>query len=242
MREFGCLRNSINEKRREVRLEVNMKKTKILLAEDHLVVRNGIKLLLDAQNNFEVVADVGSGKEVIDLLAMGVEADILITDLTMDNVDGLQLIKELKERNISIRIIVLSMLDEEQYVAQSFRYGAKAYLVKNVTADEMLFCINHVAKGGRYLCEELTMKLVDKLVNKEEAQSYKMDPAELSLSSREMEVLELLGEGLTNLEISKQLFLSKRTVEGHRQSLIDKTKSKNTPALIKFAIQNGLLK
>src|SRR5690606_7398369 len=149
------------------RLEVNMKKTKILLAEDHLVVRNGIKLLLDAQNNFEVVADVGSGKEVIDLLAMGVEADILITDLTMDNVDGLQLIKELKERNISIRIIVLSMLDEEQYVAQSFRYGAKAYLVKNVTADEMLFCINHVAKGGRYLCEELTMKLVDKLVNKE---------------------------------------------------------------------------
>jgi len=99
-----------------------------------------------------------------------------------------------------------------------------------------------VAKGGRYLCEELTMKLVDKLINKEEAQSYKMDPAELSLSSREMEVLELLGEGLTNLEISKKLFLSKRTVEGHRQSLIDKTKSKNTPALIKFAIQNGLLK
>jgi len=219
-----------------------MKKTKILLAEDHLVVRNGIKLLLDAQNNFEVVADVGSGKEVIDLLALGVEADILITDLTMDNVDGLQLIKELKERNILIRVIVLSMLDEEQYVAQSFRYGAKAYLVKNVTADEMLFCINHVAKGGRYLCEELTMKLVDKLIHKEEAQSYKMDPAELSLSSREMEVLELLGEGLTNLEISKQLFLSKRTVEGHRQSLIDKTKSKNTPALIKFAIQNGLLK
>src|SRR5690606_28701537 len=220
------------------RLEVNMKKTKILLAEDHLVVRNGIKLLLDAQNNFEVVADVGSGKEIIDLLALGVEADILITDLTMDNVEGLQLIKELKERNILIRVIVLSMLDEAQYVAQSFRYGAKAYLVKNVTADEMLFCINQVAEGERYMWEELTMKLVDKLIHKEEAQSYKMDPAELSLSSREMEVLELLGEGLTNLEISKQLFLSKRTVEGHRQSLIDKTKSKNTPALIKFAIQN----
>ncbi len=219
-----------------------MEKTKILLAEDHLVVRNGIKLLLDAQANFEVVADVGSGREILDLIAAGVEADILITDLTMDNVDGLQLIKELNQRGIKMYVIVLSMLDEEHYVAQSFQYGARAYLVKNVTADEMLFCINHVAKGGRYLCEELTMKLVDKLINKEEAQSYKMDPAELSLSSREMEVLELLGEGLTNLEISKKLFLSKRTVEGHRQSLIDKTKSKNTPALIKFAIQNGLLK
>ncbi|MBD1432646.1 response regulator transcription factor [Sphingobacterium sp. DN00404] len=219
-----------------------MEKTKILLAEDHLVVRNGIKLLLDAQANFEVVADVGSGREILDLIAAGVEGDILITDLTMDNVDGLQLIKELNQRGIKMYVIVLSMLDEEHYVAQSFQYGARAYLVKNVTADEMLFCINHVAKGGRYLCEELTMKLVDKLINKEEAQSYKMDPAELSLSSREMEVLELLGEGLTNLEISKKLFLSKRTVEGHRQSLIDKTKSKNTPALIKFAIQNGLLK
>ncbi|NGM65283.1 response regulator [Sphingobacterium sp. SGR-19] len=219
-----------------------MEKTKILLAEDHLVVRNGIKLLLDAQDNFEVVADVGSGKEILDLVGAGVEADILITDLTMDNVDGLQLIKEFNQKNIAIRVIVLTMLDEEQYVAQCFQYGARAYLVKNVTADEMLFCINHVAKGGRYLCEELTMKLVDKLINKEETRSCKIDPSELSLSSREMEVLELLGEGLTNLEISKKLFLSKRTVEGHRQSLIDKTKSKNTPALIKFAIQNGLLK
>src|SRR5690606_8176960 len=145
-----------------------MENTKILLAEDHLVVRNGIKLLLDAQANFEVVADGGSGREILDLIATGVEADILITDLTMDNVDGLQLIKELNQRGIKMYVIVLSMLDEEHYVAQSFQYGARAYLVKNVTADEMLFCINHVAKGGRYLCEELTMKLVDKLINKEE--------------------------------------------------------------------------
>lgn len=218
-----------------------MKKTKILLAEDHPVVRNGIKLLLESQENIEVVGDVDSGREILDLIAEGVEADILITDLTMDNVDGLQLIKELDRQNIGIRIIVLTMLDEDQYVTRCFQFGARAYLVKNVTADEMLFCINHVAAGGRYLCEELTMKLIDKLINNEEKRSYKLDPAELSLSSREMEVLELLGEGLTNLEISEKLFLSKRTVEGHRQSLIDKTKSKNTPALIKFAIQNGLL-
>jgi len=218
-----------------------MKKTKILLAEDHLVVRNGIKLLLDSQDNLEVVADVCCGQEILNLIASGVEADILITDLNMDNVDGLQLIKEFNEKNIDIHVIVLTMLYDEHYVAESFRHGAKGYLVKNVNAEELLFCIHHVAKGGRYLCEELTMKLVDKLINREDAQAYRMDPAELSLSSRELEVLELLGEGLTNLEISKKLFLSKRTVEGHRQSLIDKTKSKNTPALIKFAIQNGLL-
>lgn len=212
-----------------------------MLAEDHLVVRNGIKLLLDSQDNFEVVGEVGSGKEILDLLSAGVETDILITDLGMHNVDGIQLIKEVKARNLAIKVIVLTMLDCEQHVAKSFECGAKAYLVKNVAAEELIFCVNHVAKGGRFLCEELMIKFIDKLIEKNATQINKIDPAELDLSSRELEVLELLGEGLTNLEISKRLFLSKRTVEGHRQSLIDKTKSKNTPALIKFALQNGLI-
>ncbi|MGJ1433151.1 response regulator [Sphingobacterium spiritivorum] len=218
-----------------------MRKIRIILAEDHLVVRNGIKLLLDSQDNFEVVGEVGSGKEVLDLLTSGTEADILITDLSMHNIDGLQLMKEIESRNIALKVIVLTMLDCDQHVSKSFQSGAKAYLVKNVAAEEMIFCINHVAKGGRFLCEELTMKFIDKLIEKSVTQPTRIDPAELDLSSRELEVLELLGEGLTNLEISKRLFLSKRTVEGHRQSLIDKTKSKNTPALIKFAILNGLI-
>lgn len=219
-----------------------MKKIKIILAEDHLVVRNGIKLLLDSQDNFEVVGEVGSGKEVLDLISSGVETDILITDLSMQNVNGLQLIKEVTAKNLSIKIIVLTMLDCEQKVSQSFEAGARAYLVKNVAAEELIFCVNHVAKGGRFLCEELMFQLIDKLIEKNANPINKIDPAELDLSSRELEVLELLGEGLTNLEIAKKLFLSKRTVEGHRQSLIDKTKSKNTPALIKFAILNGLIR
>lgn len=212
-----------------------------MLAEDHLVVRNGIKLLLESQDNFEVVGEVGSGKEILDLLASGIETDILITDLGMQNIDGIQLMKEVKARNLAIKVIVLTMLDCDQHIAKSFECGAKAYLVKNVAAEELIFCVNHVAKGGRFLCEELTMKFIDKLIEKSATQTNKIDPAELDLSSRELEVLELLGEGLTNLEISKRLFLSKRTVEGHRQSLIDKTKSKNTPALIKFALINGLI-
>ncbi|MFD2896158.1 response regulator [Sphingobacterium arenae] len=215
-------------------------KTKILLAENHLVVRDGIKLLLDNEDNLEVVADVCCGREILDLIAAGVEADILITDLNMDN-GGFRFIKDIHEKNTGIYVIILTMLYDEHYVAQSFRNGARGYLVKNVNAEEMLFCINHVAKGGRYLCEELTMKLVDKLIHQEDARAFRMDPTELLLTTREMEVLTLLADGLTNLEISEKLFLSKRTVEGHRQSLIDKTKSKNTPALIKFAIQNGLL-
>src|SRR5690606_39956130 len=117
------------------------------------VVRNGIKLLLDTQAKFEVVADVGSGREILDVLDSGVSADILITDLTMDNVDGLELMRTLNQRGVGIRVIVLSMLDDEQHVAQRFLYGAKAYLIKNVTADEMLLCENQVGKDRRYICE-----------------------------------------------------------------------------------------
>ncbi len=218
-----------------------MGEIKILLAEDHLVVRNGIKLLLNSQINFNVVADVSNGMDALHTLSSDVEVDIVITDLGMINLDGLQLIQEVSAKHPHIKVIVLTMLDCEQHMFKAFEYGAKGYLVKNVGSDELIFCINHVAQGGKYLCEELAMGFINSGIEKNRSKEFEFDPVTLDLTSRELEVLELLGEGLTNLEISKKLFLSKRTVEGHRQNLIDKTKSKNTPALIKYAVLNGLI-
>ena len=218
-----------------------MGEIKILLAEDHLVVRNGIKLLLNSQINFNVVADVSNGMDALHTLSSDVEVDIVITDLGMINLDGLQLIQEVSAKHPHIKVIVLTMLDCEQHMFKAFEYGAKGYLVKNVGSDELIFCVNHVAQGGQYLCEELAMGFINSGIEKNRSKEFEFDPVTLDLTSRELEVLELLGEGLTNLEISKKLFLSKRTVEGHRQNLIDKTKSKNTPALIKYAVLNGLI-
>jgi DNA-binding NarL/FixJ family response regulator len=218
-----------------------MNEIRILLAEDHLVVRNGIKLLLNSQSDLNVVADVNSGKEALEILNSGLEVDIVITDLGMHNIDGLQLIQEVSDRFPKLKVIVLTMLDCEQHVIKAFEYGAKGYLVKNVGSDELIFSIMHVSKGGRYLCEDLTMSFIQSGIERLKGKNFEIEPIELDLTSRELEVLELLGEGYTNLEISKKLFLSKRTVEGHRQNLIDKTKSKNTPALIKFAVLNGLI-
>ncbi|WP_313516597.1 response regulator transcription factor [Sphingobacterium sp.] len=218
-----------------------MGEIKILLAEDHLVVRNGIKLLLNSQTNFNVVADVSNGMDALQTLSSDVEVDVVITDLGMNNLDGLQLIQEVTAKHPHIKVIVLTMLDCEQHMFKAFEYGAKGYLVKNVGSDELIFCINHVAQGGKYLCEELAMGFINSGIEKNRSKDLEFDPVALDLTSRELEVLELLGEGLTNLEISKKLFLSKRTVEGHRQNLIDKTKSKNTPALIKYAVLNGLI-
>lgn len=218
-----------------------MQKIKIILADDHLIVRNGIKMLLDAQPNFEVIADVGSGKEVLDLLNNGVEVEMLVTDLNMENIDGIKLLKEISTMNLPLKTAVLTMLGGDEYVVNSFRYGARGFFVKNVASEELIYGFNLVAKGRRYLCEEITMRWLDKMIGKNDVPRSRINPAQLDLSPREMEVLALLGDGYTNQEISDKLFLSKRTVEGHRQSLIEKTKAKNTAALIKFATQHDLI-
>lgn len=219
-----------------------MEKIKIMLVEDHLVVRNGIRLLLESQKNFEVTAEVSNGLEMLQMLEKEVQVDVVITDLSMLEMDGMNLLSELQEKQYPIKIIVLTMLSCELHMAACFKRGASAYLVKNVTAEELIFCINHVSRGGRYLCEEMVMRLVDKLISNSQGIGKQIDPEALDLSERELEVLELLGQGLTNLDIANRLFLSKRTVEGHRQNLIEKTQSKNTPSLIKFAVLNGLIK
>ncbi|MGO1788346.1 MAG: response regulator [Sphingobacterium sp.] len=218
-----------------------MGEIRILLTEDHLVVRNGIKLLLESISDFVVVAEAGCGRETLDLLSSDLETDIVMTDLNMANMDGFELLEQITEKHPNIKVVVLTMLNSEQHVLKAFAAGAKGYLVKNVSAEEMIFAIQHISRGGRYLCEEMSMLFVEKLIDKNRTDSQILDPVEIDLSPREMEVLELLGEGLTNLEISKKLFLSKRTVEGHRQNLIEKTRAKNTPALIKFAVQHGLI-
>ena len=218
-----------------------MGKVKIILTEDHLVVRNGIKLVLESVTDFQVIAEASSGQETLELLEGGLQPDIIMTDLNMGQMDGFQLLEEISSRFPAIRLVILTMLNSEQHVLKAFQKGAQGYLVKNVSAEELIFAIQHIGRGGRYLCEEMVMNLVAHAIQNNQAIQAQLDPSDFDLSSREMEVLELLGEGLTNLEIAQRLFLSKRTVEGHRQNLIEKTKSRNTPALIKFAVQRGLI-
>ena len=213
---------------------------KIILAEDHVIVRNGIKLLLESQPGVQVIAEAANGVEVLDLIKSGLAPDIILTDINMPEMDGIALIKELRASHPAIRTIVLSMLDNEKYVAQAFLEGSSGYLLKNVNEDEMMFALKTVASGTKYLCAELAQKLLDRLIQNIVQQSEQISQR-VDLSMREIEVLHLLAEGLTNQEMADKLFLSKRTVEGHRQTLIDKTGSKNTAALIRFAVVNGFL-
>ncbi|MDR3010402.1 MAG: response regulator transcription factor [Sphingobacterium sp.] len=215
---------------------------KILLVEDHMVVRNGIKLLLESQDGFEVVGEASNGKEALQFLSSNPIPDIVLTDISMDEMDGMELLQVLNKQYDSIKVVILSMLNQINYVIEAFESGLAGYLVKNVGYHELLFGLNHIANGGRYMSEEIAMILLDQVRS---GQSYAQIPGELQtdfdISERELEVLKLIAEGYTNVEIADKIFLSKRTVEGHRQNLIDKAGVKNTAHLVKFAFERGIL-
>lgn len=218
--------------------------TKILLVEDHMVVRNGIKLLLESHDNFEVVGEASNGREALDYLESNPDSkpDIVLTDINMAGMDGIALLQVLYQRDKNIKVVILSMLNQINYVIESFEYGLKGYLLKNVGYNELLFAINHIANGGRYISEEISMLLLDQIRSGQRyAQHMTGTRTDFEISERELEVLELIAEGYTNIEIADKIFLSKRTVEGHRQNLIDKAGVKNTAHLVKFAFENGIL-
>ncbi|TDQ11812.1 response regulator transcription factor [Pedobacter metabolipauper] len=209
----------------------------VLLAEDHNIVRNGIRMLLETDKTINIVAEATNGKEVLEHIANGKKIDIVLADINMPELDGISLIRELKLVSPKTRVVILSMHDNEKYVFQAFIEGASGYLLKNVSADELLFSLKHVNTGNKYLCSELAIKIMGRQI--QNSSSGLEFAAEFS--PREIEVLLLIAEGHTNHEMSEKLFISKRTIEGHRQSLIDKTGSRNTAALIRFAVSNGII-
>ncbi|MES2454848.1 MAG: response regulator transcription factor [Bacteroidota bacterium] len=212
----------------------------VLLAEDHNIVRNGIRMLLELDQTIHIAAEAGNGLQVLDLLRNGIDVDVVLADINMPELDGISLIAKLKALKPEVKVVILSMHETEKYVTAAFVEGASGYLLKNVSSEELLFALKHIHQGGRYLCAELAIGMLDKAIQQGQS-SIPSDLPKIDISLREMEVLQLIAEGLTNSEMSDKLFISKRTIEGHRQNLIDKTGSKNTAALIRYAIQNRLI-
>ncbi|MBC8986342.1 response regulator transcription factor [Pedobacter sp. N36a] len=213
----------------------------VILVEDHNVVRNGIRLLLDTDSDINIAFEAAQGKQVLDYLNSGGYADMILTDINMPEMDGISLLKEVKRTHPTVKILMLSMHDHELYIQKAFQKGASGYLLKSVSTNELIFAIKHINNGGKYLGTELTMNLLERkpltgrsFVEKEELK--------VEFSIREAEVLQLIAEGMTNLEMADKLFVSKRTIEGYRQAMIEKSGVRNTAALIRYALLNGILK
>jgi DNA-binding NarL/FixJ family response regulator len=209
---------------------------RIILAEDHKIVRDGIKKLLDQEQDFQIVGDAVNGLEVTQLLDQGVEANIILVDMNAPEIPGPDIIKKIKDNARGAKVVVLTMLDDEKHVLEAFKAGANGYILKNAGSDELIFAIRHINGNGRYVCSELALRFLDRLIHQQNTLFTNVEP-----TKREAEVLQMIAEGMTNQEIADKLFTSKRTIEGHRQNLLDKTGSRNTAALIKFAILKGMI-
>ena len=212
---------------------------RIVLTDDHAIIRDGIRSLLREEPSLEVVGEAASGSELLTMLAT-TPCDVVVLDLNMPGEDGFATIPQLRERYPEVRILVLSMLDNERYVAQAIELGALGYALKSTGRGELIYAIHTVAAGHPYLCTVIGLALLRKM-HAPEAATGSVAKAASGLSKREMEVLTLIAEGLTNAEIADKLFTSKRTIETHRQNIIEKTQAKNTAALIKFAVSQGMI-
>ena len=216
--------------------------TRIILADDHTILRDGIRALLSAETDLEVVGEASNGAEVLAILE-NTPADVVLMDVQMPVLDGFATMPELRLRFPEVRVLVLTMLDHENYVARMLEAGALGYVLKNAAISEITHAIRTVAAGTPFLCTEIGLNMLYKAMAQRpgtEGSAAEGHPG-ADLTAREMEVLKLIAEGLTNGEIADKLFTSKRTIETHRQNIIAKTQAKNTAALIKLAVSRGLI-
>jgi len=211
-----------------------MEKIRIIIADDHQLFRNGLKILLSAFPDFEVIAEASNGEEFLKILG-NTQADIALMDINMPEMDGIDATRKGLKLYPDINIIALSMYGEEEYYYKMVDAGAKGFLLKDSDISEVRDAILTIRKGGSYFSQELLYHVIQKIKHRES------ETKSANLSKREKEILLKICEGLSNQQIAESLFISKRTVDKHRANLLGKTNSKNTASLILFAIKNKLI-
>lgn len=210
-----------------------MNEIKLIIADDHQLFRNGLEELLRKYTDIKIVKSVADGFEFMEIAKKQLEADIVLLDITMPNMDGFQVLNELKTLNSSIKPIVISMHNDGNYIAKCAKMGAYGYLLKNTDEAELILAIRTVNNGKKYFSAEIS----EKMVNFMSTQSI----SENVLSKKETEVLGLISKGLTTNEIAAKLFVSSRTIETHRANILKKLEVKNTAELIKRAAEMNLI-
>lgn len=214
-----------------------MPNVKVLLADDHQIVRQGLRALLEAESDMDVVGEVSEGLAVADTVTR-LAPDVLVLDLMMPGLNGLEVTRQVNQRSPSVRIIVLSMHANEAYVLEALRNGAAGYVLKESSTETLVTAIRTTMEGRRYLCSPLSEMAMEAFLQK--AQNVAVDPYD-SLTGREREVLQLAAEGHTNAAIAERLSISPRTAEVHRARIMEKLQLTNQTGLIKYAIRKGLL-
>ena len=207
---------------------------RVLIVDDHAVVRAGLRMLIDAEDDLEAAGEAGSARDAI-FRARELQPDVILMDVVMPDGNGLDAIPTLLHEHPEAKVLMLSMQDDPQYVRQAFIAGASGYVLKEAADTDVVSAIREVARGGRYVHPELGARLV--AAETEERKRAEEDP----LSEREREVLRMLALGHTNQEIAKQLYISVRTAETHRAHIMQKLRLSSRAELVRYALDQGLL-
>jgi two-component system response regulator NreC len=211
---------------------------RVLLADDHVVLRSGLRLLLTSQNEFEVIGEASSGTETLSL-AEQLQPDLILLDLSMPVLGGLDALPTLRKLVPSTRILILTMHDDPQYLRQALKLGASGYVLKKAADAELLSAMRSVLRGEVYVHPSMTRILLEDMLPK--SQSGDNKDSWSNLSEREQEVLKMVAFGHTSAEIAEQLNLSAKTVETYRARGMEKLGLRTRAALVKFALQEGLI-
>lgn len=212
-----------------------MQQYKILIVDDHALFRSGLNLLLTTSGSCLCIGEASTGVEMLDFLASNQLPDLVLLDISMPDMDGIEAAAAALKLYPDLRIITLSMYGEEDYYFRMVSIGVKGFLLKNSDINEVFNAIDSVMEGGSYFSQELLFNLVSSLRS-----TIDIDQ-EAQLSGRELEIVLLICKGFTNSEIADQLFISKRTVDKHRANILEKTSCKNTANLVVYAIKNNLV-
>jgi DNA-binding NarL/FixJ family response regulator len=211
---------------------------RIILADDHAVMRSGLRLLLEQQKDFEIVGEASDGREAVKL-AETLKPDIAVLDITMPNLNGIEAARQITAKQLGVSIVVLSMHADESFVLRALKAGARGYLLKESPEADFINAIRMVSEGKSFFSPTVSRMLVEdyvrQLQDKDIEDSYEL------LTLREREILQLIAEGKSNKEIANMLFLSLYTVETHRSNILEKLNLHSVPELILYAVRKGVI-
>ena len=212
---------------------------RLVIADDHEIFREGLESLFNKQKEIELAGEAINGKQLLEQ-AERLLPDVILTDIKMPVIDGIEATKILTEKFPQIGIIALSMFEDENLIVEMLEAGAKGYLIKNANKHEIIAAINAVYNQESYFCNHTTMKLA-KLIGKSRFNPFK-EPIKPGFTEKEREMIKLICQEFSNKEIAITLHQSPRTIEGYREKILEKTKAKNTAGIVIYAIKNGIYK
>ncbi len=215
-----------------------MAKIKVLIADDHAIVREGVRMILAKERDLEVVGEAGDGRQALDLVDR-LHPDVVIMDLSMPGMGGIEATKHVKERHPAVNVLALTMHEDESYVFQLLRAGASGYVLKRAAAQDLVQAVRAAARGEAFLYPSIARKVVEDYLKRveqgEERERYD------GLTEREREVLTLIAQGLTNQQIAQKLYISIKTVQTHRAHILEKLGLHDRTELVRYAIRKGLI-